>query len=137
MDVITIYYKYKFIVSVLINHQDEFPPRDKLHAIHTRFSPSIDTYTKFILRIIMGLSFVNGSFYSVLFVYLMTPSLLRLYSLKYYDRVRLLCQVEYDLYFADLTHTNIIRSAFFSILSIALRFIPKALNGTKTKHSDR
>jgi hypothetical protein len=44
-----------------------------------------------------------------------------------------MCQVEYGLYFADLTHTNIIRSAFFSISSIAPRFIPKALNGAKTE----
>ena len=119
--------------KVLINHQDEFSLRDKLHAIHTRFSPSTGTYTKFILRIIIGFNFVNGSFYSVLFFYLMTPSFLRLYSLKYQDRVRLMCQVECGLYFADLTHTNIIRSAFFSISSIAFRFIPKALNGTKTE----
>jgi len=83
----------------------------------------------------MGFNFVNDSFYSVLFVYIMMPSSLRLYNLKYYDRMRLMCPVEFGLYVADRTYINNIRSAFFSIPSIALRFIPKALNSYLSRHS--
>ena len=51
--------------------------------------------------------------------------------------MRLVRHVECCLYFAELKYINNIRSAFFSISSISLRFIPKALKVTKQKHSDR